>query len=143
MMNKNDYFNRVYGGWLGKCLGGAAGAPVEGIKKLLPYKDYKEMIRLDLPNDNLDLQLLWFEVMEEKGLSVTSKDLADAWEKHCWYPFNEYGIFLKNYERGIFPHTADVLTILFFQKEKAAPSVPKSGACFSPASHKKLRNLQK
>lgn len=66
MMNKNDYFNRVYGGWLGKCLGGAAGAPVEGIKKLLPYKDYKEMIRLDLPNDNLDLQLLWFEVMEEK-----------------------------------------------------------------------------
>lgn len=103
MMNKNDYFNRVYGGWLGKCLGGAAGAPVEGIKKLLPYKDYKEMIRPDLPNDDLDLQLLWFEVMEEKGLSVTSKDLADAWEKHCWYPFNEYGIFLKNYERGIFP----------------------------------------
>lgn len=103
MMNKNDYFNRVYGGCLGKCLGGAAGAPVEGIKKLLPYKDYKEMIRPDLPNDDLDLQLLWFEVMEEKGLSVTSKDLADAWEKHCWYPFNEYGIFLKNYERGIFP----------------------------------------
>ncbi len=103
MLKKNDYFDRVYGGWLGKCLGGAAGAPVEGIKKLLPYKDYKEMIRPDLPNDDLDLQLLWFEVMEKKGLSVTSKDLADAWEKHCWYPFNEYGIFLKNYERGILP----------------------------------------
>lgn len=103
MINYEVYFDKVYGGWLGKCLGGAAGAPVEGIKKVIPCGDFREMIRPDLPNDDLDLQLLWIKVLEEKGRHITSKDLADAWEKYCWYPFSEYGIFLKNYVRGIMP----------------------------------------
>lgn len=42
MMNKNDYFNRVYGGWLGKCLGGAAGAPVAGSKSYYHTKTIKK-----------------------------------------------------------------------------------------------------
>lgn len=29
-----EFLDKVYGCWYGKCLGGAAGAPVEGIKKL-------------------------------------------------------------------------------------------------------------
>lgn len=97
------YFDKVYGGWIGKCLGGAAGAPVEGFKKLIECKDYKEMLRTDLPNDDLDLQLLWLEVLQKKGFYITAEDLAHAWDKQCWYPFSEYGIFLKNYERGIMP----------------------------------------
>ena len=92
----NKFYDKVYGGWLGKCLGGAAGAPVEGIKRLITDIDYRDVIRPDLPNDDLDLQLLWLEVMEEKGLSTTAEDLADAWNRKCWYPFNEYGYFLKN-----------------------------------------------
>lgn len=102
-MTDTIYFDKVYGGWLGKCLGGAAGAPVEGIKKLIPCEDFREMIRPDLPNDDLDLQLLWLEVLQKKGRQVTAADLAEAWDRQCWYPFNEYGIFLKNYERGILP----------------------------------------
>lgn len=99
---QEQYYDKVYGGWLGKCIGGAAGAPVEGIKKLIPG-NYKEFMRADLPNDDLDLQLLWLEVMQEKGIGVTARDMAQAWEEKCWYPFNEYGYFLKNYERGIMP----------------------------------------
>lgn len=102
-MTDSIYYDKVYGGWLGKCLGGAAGAPVEGIKKLIPCEDFREMIRPDLPNDDLDLQLLWMEVLWKKGRNVTAADLAEAWDRQCWYPFNEYGIFLKNYERGILP----------------------------------------
>ena len=56
-MNDFNYFDHVYGGWLGKCLGGAAGAPVEGVKKLID-RDFRELIRPDLPNDDLDMQLL-------------------------------------------------------------------------------------
>ena len=92
-----EYLDKVHGGWIGKCLGGAAGAPVEGIKKVIPYEHYREVIRPDLPNDDLDLQLLWLEVLQKKGLSITSRDLADAWNRQCWYPFSEYGLFLKNY----------------------------------------------
>lgn len=102
-MDYETYFDKVYGGWIGKCLGGAAGAPVEGIKKVIPYESFREVFRADLPNDDLDLQLLWIKVLEEKGNAITAKDMAQAWDQYCWYPFSEYGIFLKNYERGIMP----------------------------------------
>ena len=120
-IKRKEYFDRVYGGWLGKCIGGAAGAPVEGIKKLLPYEDYKALMRPDLPNDDLDLQLLWLEVMEEKGMAVTAADMAEAWEKHCWYPFSEYGYFLKNYERGILPPYSGAFNNNFFSESEGCP----------------------
>lgn len=100
---KYNSFDKIYGGWLGKCIGGAAGAAVEGIKDIIECEDFKTMMRPDLPNDDLDIQLLWLEVLQRKGISVSAQDLADAWNEKCWYPFNEYGVFLKNYERGIMP----------------------------------------
>lgn len=117
----NKFYDKVYGGWLGKCLGGAAGAPVEGIKRLITDIDYRDVIRPDLPNDDLDLQLLWLEVMEEKGLSATAEDLADAWNRKCWYPFNEYGYFLKNYERGIMPPYSGSFNNHFFAESEGGP----------------------
>lgn len=116
-----EYYDKVYGGWLGKCLGGAAGAAVEGIKKLIPCEDFREMMRPDLPNDDLDLQLLWLEVLQKKGSAVTAVDLADAWNKQCWYPFNEYGIFLKNYERGIMPPYSGSFNNPLFCEGEGAP----------------------
>jgi ADP-ribosylglycohydrolase len=98
-----DYLDKVHGGWLGKCLGGAAGAPVEGFKRLNDIKDFKEIMNPELPNDDLDMQLLWLEVLQKKGLDISGRILAAAWDKSCWYPMMEYGLFLKNYERGIYP----------------------------------------
>ena len=49
-MTDTVYFDKVYGGWLGKCLGGAAGAPVEGIKKLIPCEDFRERTNSVLTN---------------------------------------------------------------------------------------------
>lgn len=121
LINYNTYLDKVHGGWLGKCLGGAAGAPVEGIKKVLPYKNYKELFRADLPNDDLDLQLLWLEVLQKKGLDIKAQDLAEAWEKQCWYPFNEYGIFLKNYERGIMPPYSGAFNNPVFSEGEGCP----------------------
>ena len=50
--------SKIYGGWYGKCLGGAAGAPVEGIKKVIEIDDFTKIMNPDLPNDDLDIQLL-------------------------------------------------------------------------------------
>ena len=75
----------------------------------------------DLPNDDLDLQLLWLETVREKGLSVTAKDLADAWDNKCWYPFNEYGLFLKNYDRGIWPPASGSFNNPLFCEGEASP----------------------
>ena len=74
---------------------------VEGVKKLIEVNDFAEIMNPDLPNDDLDLQLLWLYVLEKKGTLINSCDLADAWIERCWYPFSEYGYFMKNFERGI------------------------------------------
>ncbi len=110
------YFDQVYGGWFGKCLGGAAGAPVEGIKKVIDIQDFGEIIDPDVPNDDLDIQLLWLEVLEKYGMNIDSSLLADAWLSKCWYPFSEYGYFMKNYRRGIKPPYSGKFNNPFFKE---------------------------
>jgi len=96
------YLDKTYGGWFGKCLGGAAGAPVEGIKGNIDVS-MRDIMDPSIPNDDLDIQLLWLELLEQKGPYFNSYDMALKWEKQCWYPFGEYGIFLKNFEKRIAP----------------------------------------
>lgn len=115
------FLDKVHGCWYGKCLGGAAGAPVEGLKKLLDVNDFEEIFNPDLPNDDLDMQLLWLDVLEEKGTIITSCDLADAWVKKCWYPFSEYGYFLKNYMRGVKPPYSGIINNSFFKEGMGCP----------------------
>ena len=56
---------------------------VDGIKKVIEVGDFTEIFNPDLPNDDLDLQLLWIDVLKEKGTIINSCDLADAWVEKC------------------------------------------------------------
>ena len=116
-----NFLDKVHGCWYGKCLGGAAGAPVEGIKKVIEVEDFTSIFNPDLPNDDLDLQLLWLDVLENKGTLINSCDLADAWIEKCWYPFSEYGYFMKNYMRGIKPPYTGVINNSFFKEGMGCP----------------------
>lgn len=116
-----EFLDKVHGCWYGKCLGGAAGAPVEGIKKLIDVDDFADIYNPELPNDDLDLQLLWLDVLENKGTIINSCDLADAWVEKCWYPFSEYGYFLKNYMRGIKPPYSGIINNSFFKEGMGCP----------------------
>ncbi len=123
-MNKIDYgrfLDKVHGCWYGKCLGGAAGAPVEGIKKVIEVEDFTDIFNPDLPNDDLDLQLLWIDVLKNKGTIINPCDLADAWVEKCWYPFSEYGYFLKNYMRGVKPPYSGIINNSFFKEGMGCP----------------------
>lgn len=113
--------DKINGCWYGKCLGGAAGAPVEGIKEIIETDNFEEIFNPNLPNDDLDIQLLWLEVLEKKGINITSCDLADAWIEKCWYPFSEYGYFMKNYERGIKPPYSGIINNSFFKEGMGCP----------------------
>ncbi len=117
----SEFLDKVHGCWYAKCLGGAAGAPVEGIKKIIDTDDFEEIFNPDLPNDDLDIQLLWLDVLENKGINITSNDLAEAWIEKCWYPFSEYGYFMKNFMRGINPPYSGIINNSFYKEGMGCP----------------------
>ena len=120
-ISREVYHDKVLGGWIGKCAGGAVGARFEGKKHWIEISP-KEMFPPTMPpNDDLDLQVLWLKVLEEKGPFLTSRDLADAWMEGCWYPFNEYGIFRRNYRLGIAPPMSGLFNNQFWETGMGCP----------------------
>lgn len=98
-----QYFDKVYGCWLGKCIAGTIGAPYEGMKQYLKLDYSPDLFKEMLPNDDLDLQVLWLDALERKGVNVTMEDLAQLFsEKNIYWP-GEYAWFKKNLDRGIRP----------------------------------------
>ncbi|MCI9337764.1 MAG: ADP-ribosylglycohydrolase family protein [Lachnospiraceae bacterium] len=97
------YLDKIYGCFIGKAVSGNIGAPYEGIKMPLELTFKQEMIDCTLPNDDLDLQVLWLDVLEQKGEHFTAFDLLDRFVKYCTYSPGEYAVMRKNYERGIYP----------------------------------------
>ncbi|MFN8468636.1 MAG: ADP-ribosylglycohydrolase family protein [Caldilineaceae bacterium] len=116
-----EYYDKVYGGWIGKCIGGNIGAEVENNKYLMDLHENEIFPDQIPPNDDLDLQLLWLQVLERKGIHLTSRDLAEAWQQYCWYPFNEYGYFLHNFERKIDPPVSGWYNNQFFCQSMGSP----------------------
>ena len=73
------YLDQILGGWIGKSMGGAIGARFEGYKGWIELRPDEMFPSSMPPNDDLDLQVLWLKVLEEKGPALTSDDLAAAW----------------------------------------------------------------
>ena len=100
------YLDKVYGCFLGKTVIGTLGAPYEGIKMPLELPFSPEMINTMLPNDDLDLQVLWLDVAEKYGPDFTSDQLLERFVTHCDYSPGEYAIMRKNWLRGIHAPTS-------------------------------------
>ncbi|GGD95088.1 ADP-ribosylglycohydrolase family protein [Paenibacillus nasutitermitis] len=101
ILNEQDYYRMVYGGWLGKNIGGTLGAPIEGVKELLNLDFYPELPDGPLENDDLDLQLVWLHALEQYGPGLTCKELGQEWVEHVFFPFDEYGYAVTNLRRGL------------------------------------------
>ena len=86
------YLDNVYGCFVGKAISGNMGAPFEGMKMPMDLPFMPEMINLDMPNDDLDLQVLWLDVMEQKGPYFTSADLLAQFVDNCSYSPGEYAV---------------------------------------------------
>jgi len=94
--------DKIKGCWLGKGLGGTLGMPYEGCAGPLSAS-FEHMPPSLLPNDDLDLQLLWLHILEQKGNGTRSVDLARAAADHyVCYP-DEYGVARWNTWRGFVP----------------------------------------
>ncbi len=98
------YRDKVYACWLGKNIGGTLGTPYEGDKSTHDLTFYDPVPTEPLPNDDLDLQLVWLKMLQERGVYPSVSDFADYWVKHLGpYPWNEYGFCRLNLDRGLRP----------------------------------------
>ena len=97
------YLDKVYGCFVGKAISGNIGAPHEGVKMPMNFEFMPEMINCELPNDDLDLQVAWLDVLEKYGENFTSYHLLERFVSCCDYSPGEYSIMRKNFMRGIYP----------------------------------------
>ena len=103
-MNKDTYRKKVIGCWLGKAVGGTLGQPYEGCDGPLNLDYYNPVPTDMIPNDDLDLQVLWACTLDKMQSPVIDRDVfADAWLAHVAFPWDEYGIAIRNLRNGIRP----------------------------------------
>ena len=103
-LNFNEYKDKVRACWIGKNIGGTLGAPYEGLREKLNVTDFKTQRGEALPNDDLDLQLIWLHAMEMEGPKhLDAAVLADYWQSFMVAYFGEYAIAKRNMELGITP----------------------------------------
>lgn len=92
---------KIYGGWLGKAIGGTLGGPYEGRASKLNLDYYDPVPNGALPNDDLDLQVVWLRhLLRERASEVRPEMLAEAWRLHVGFPWCEYGVGLRNMHYG-------------------------------------------
>jgi len=98
------YRDRVLGCWMGKNIGGTLGAPFEFIRQTNDVAFYTQDLGGEpLPNDDLDLQLLWLIALEERGCDLDAHTLAEYWCLYITPHWSEYGTAKTNLRRGLPP----------------------------------------
>jgi ADP-ribosylglycohydrolase len=104
-INLKEYRNKVLGCWTGKNIGGTLGAPMEGAREMHNVKFYiQDLKNKPVPNDDLDLQLVWLQAVEENGVSrITPRLLGEYWLDLITGPWNEYGVCKTNIRHGFYP----------------------------------------
>ncbi len=101
-----EFRDKVYGCWLGKNAGGTLGAPLErawGQREPFDVWWYPELREGGIPNDDLEMQLVWLKALEEVGPQLTARDLVEYWLDHIGYNFDEYGLAKTNMRLGLWP----------------------------------------
>jgi len=98
--------DKVRGCWVGKNCGGTLGTPIEeALGRPEPFDVwwYPELREGGLPNDDLEMQLIWLTALEQVGPGLTARDLARYWLDHIGYNWDEYGLSKTNLRLGLEP----------------------------------------
>ena len=103
-INRDDLRNKILGCWLGKSIGGTLGMPYECCTDMQDVHGYKNASGEPVPNDDLDLQLIWLRAVQDKGIAnVNAKVLGEYWLNFIPPHWNEYGICKSNMRAGLIP----------------------------------------
>jgi hypothetical protein len=102
-LNFETYKDKVRAAWIGKNIGGTMGGPFEGKREVLDCKGFSTEKGKALPNDDLDLQLVWLHAMESVGPEMDCNKLGEFWLSFLPPHWNEYGIGKNNMKHGLLP----------------------------------------
>lgn len=100
-LNFKTYQDKVYACWQGKSIGGTLGAPYEMTREKLHITGFAPGTRGALPNDDLDLQLVWLQALEYEGVNLTSEILGEYWLSFITPHWAEYGIAKQHMKAGL------------------------------------------
>lgn len=98
--------DKLLGCWLGKNAGGTLGAPLEegwGRREPFDISWYPELPEGGIPNDDLEMQLVWLAALKQVGPGLRAQDLARYWLDHIGYNWDEYGLSKTNLRLGLQP----------------------------------------
>ena len=107
-----EYYNKVYGSWIGRVAGDFVGAPLElrPIKTIQrrygEIRDYPKKINLNYVNDDEMYEIIALISLEKYGLGLTAKDIALEWVNLLKYDkavFTAENVALNNVRLNIFP----------------------------------------
>lgn len=101
-MDQEIYRRKVAGGWLGKAIGGTLGQVLEGSDGPHSLTFYDPVPTSSIPNDDLDLQVLWACRLAAMEKPVISYALFEkCWRETVPYPCDEYGMAIRNLKNGV------------------------------------------
>jgi len=102
IISQDDYRKKLLGCFLGKNIGGTLGAPFEWHRQVNHVSYYtQELDGNPLPNDDLDIQLLWLVALEEKGIDIDANTLGEYWLTYVTPHWSEYGQCKINMRAGL------------------------------------------
>lgn len=103
-LNRDKVKDKITACWQGKNIGGTLGTPYEGFPTINDIHGFASERGAALPNDDLDLQLIWLMAMDERGPeNVTPATLGEYWLSFIDPYWNEYGVCQANLKEGFYP----------------------------------------
>ena len=134
--------DRIYACWIGKNIGGTLGTPYEGQQQLNDIHGFASQAGEPLPNDDLDLQLVWLRAADEQGPdALNSKILGEYWCTWITPHWNEYGVCKANMRDGVLPPMSGEINNEEWKHSNGAWIRTEVWACMYPALPEKAIRL--
>ena len=133
-LNTTSYRNKVWGCWLGKNAGGTLGGPLEkifGTPEMFDISWYPKLEKGGMPNNDLEIQLVWLQALKDLGPNIHASDLARYWLNCIWYNPDEYGLHKTNLRKGLQPPISGWYNN-WFKDCMGSPIRSEIWACISP-----------
>jgi len=130
------YRDKVYGCWIGKNAGGTLGGPLEqmfGQEEMFDVWWYPKLVEGGIPNDDLEIQLVWLQAIRDRGIYLTARDLAEYWLDCISYNPDEYGLNKTNLRKGLQPPVSGWYNN-WFKDCMGSPIRSEIWACIAPGA---------